>query len=478
MGKRRSRTQQTLAALLGGVGLAFCSVGCAVPEPVTRTAAAAPLARADPLPPRVVANSGVQQVRAQSDGVTNDVFANLKELTADAVIQQVLARNPTLAQMTAAWQAATERIPQAMSWDDPMFTGVVAPASIGSNMVEPGYRIEVAQKILFPGKRQLRGQAAAAEAHAAHSEIEDTRVQLVEGARLAFLDYYLATRALEVNEEGLNLLKEFQRDAATRYQNGQVTQQDVLQADVEIGRQKERHIILGRMHTVAQARINVLMHLPTTAPLPPPAEERWHEVSLPPLPALQCAALSQRPDLKALSDRIGAEEAALALAHRDYYPDVEAAAGYDTIMGNGPMRDLAPQVTVKVNLPVRLHKRQAAIAEGQAKIAQKQAELASKTDQARLQVQEAYEQLRESERILTLYTKDILPAASANVKAAQSAYQTGKVPFLSLIEAQRNVIGLRERYFEATADAFRRHANLERAVGGSVQPGQESGVRR
>jgi outer membrane protein TolC len=121
---------------------------------------------------------------------------------------------------------------------------------------------------------------------------------------------------------------------------------------------------------------------------------------------------------------------------------------------------------VRLNLPVRKERRQAAVAEAEARIAQRRAELARQTDQVNLQVEEAYQQVRESERAVRLYDETILPAARENVKAAISAYTTGKVPFLSLIEAQRNLIGLRDRYYETTADVFRRRATLERVTGG------------
>ena len=71
---------------------------------------------------------------------------------------------------------------------------------------------------------------------------------------------------------------------------------------------------------------------------------------------------------------------------------------------------------------------------------------------------------------MRLYEKTILPAAEKNVKSAEAAYVTGKIPFLSLIEAQRNVVNLRDRYYEAVADYFRRRAALERAVGGPLTP--------
>ena len=61
-------------------------------------------------------------------------------------------------------------------------------------------------------------------------------------------------------------------------------------------------------------------------------------------------------------------------------------------------------------------------------------------------------------------------AFAKNVEAAQSAYETGKVPIVTLIEAQRNRVMLRDRYFEAVADYFRRRATLERVSGGPLAP--------
>lgn len=395
--------------------------------------------------------------------------AGIDLLTADWLVEQVLARNPSLAQMLAAWQAAAARYPQVTSLDDPMFGGTVGPASISSNEVDFAYRLEIAQKYPFPGKLRLRGQTAQAEASAAGHDVDDIRIQLVESARHAFYDYYLVERALAVNEEALRLLKEFKGNAETRYKANLVPEQDVLQADVELGRQQERQLLLERMRHVAVARINTLMHLPTNAPLPPPPKEIQVAGDLPPVEVLQIFAVGQRPDLQGLADRINAEEAALVLAHKEYWPDFEVMAAYDAFWQR-PEQDLRPQVGVRVNLPVRHARRQGAVNEAEAKLAQRRAELAKQTDQVNFQVQEAYAQLRESEKVTRLYQETILPAAEANVKAAQTAYTTGKVPFLSLIEAQRNLIGLRDRRFEVVAEYFRRRATLERMAGGSLDP--------
>jgi cobalt-zinc-cadmium efflux system outer membrane protein len=385
------------------------------------------------------------------------------ELTVDAVVQEVLARNPTLAQMVAAWQAASARYPQVTSLEDPMFDAVVAPASFGSNNVEAGYRVGISQKYPLGGKLALRGQVALAEAAAAAGDVNNTRLQLIENARNAFYEYYVVDRAQAVNDENLKLLEEARKSAANRIEKAK--QQEVIQLDVEIYRQGERVLNLTRMRQVAVARLNTLMHLPPDSPLPPPPNKLDVPEGLPPVEVLRARALELRPDLRALSERIRADESSLALAHKEYYPDLMVGVAYDTIMGNGPTRELAPQLNVGINIPLRLDKRNAAVWEAQAKIMQRRAEFARLTDQVNLQVQEAYAQLTEAEKVVRLYEKKILPKAEDNVKAARNAYIPAQIPLVTYLEAQRTFVGLRDRYYQGLADYFQRRATLERAVG-------------
>jgi outer membrane protein TolC len=395
-------------------------------------------------------------------------------------VDQVLARNPSLAQMAAAYEAASARYPQVTSLDDPMVAGTFGPATFhpDDSGVEFAYRLEVSQKYPWPGKLRLRGENALAEARAAGNQVEDMRLQLVESAKDAFYDYYLAARALDVNEESLRLLDRFRQNAATRFKTGG-PQQDLLQADVEIGREQERRETLERRRQNVLARLNTLMHLPPDVPLPSPPAQLHVAEALPEVAALRAAALARRPDLEALANRIQAEQALVDLAYKESYPDFEPFIMYDRFMGNTTAtRDLATMVGVRLNLPVRTPRRNAAVAEARARLAQRRAELASATDRVNLQVQQAYDQVRESARVVRLYEKKILPDARLNVDAAQSAYVAGQIPFLTLIEARRAVTALQDRYHEAVASYFRRMAALERAVGGLQGPlpeGPETG---
>jgi len=240
---------------------------------------------------------------------------------------------------------------------------------------------------------------------------------------------------------------------------------------VEIARERDRRLGLEEARQIAVARINTMLHLPPDSPLPPPPRRAYPGAPLPEAAGLRAAALARRPDLQALADRIRAEQAALGLARKDYYPDFEPFLMYDRFMGNtSASRDLATMVGVRLNLPVRLERRRGAVAEAQAKLAQRQAGLERLTDQVNFQVQEAYEKLRRSERSVRLYQEKILPAAELNAEAARPAYVSGKITATARIEAERNLVNLRERYHEAVADYFRRRATLERVVGGPLGP--------
>jgi cobalt-zinc-cadmium efflux system outer membrane protein len=91
-------------------------------------------------------------------------------------------------------------------------------------------------------------------------------------------------------------------------------------------------------------------------------------------------------------------------------------------------------------------------------------------DQVNFQVQEAHARVAEAQRAVRLYETTILPAARSNVETAQRAYVTGSIPFISLLEAQRNLVGLRDRSYEVTADYFRWLATLDRVAGGPAGP--------
>src|SRR5260370_4445349 len=93
------------------------------------------------------------------------------------------------------------------------------------------------------------------------------------------------------------------------------------------------------------------MPLPPDHPVPAPPKELAVAETLPAVLDLRAAALAQRPDLQALAGRLAADQAALALAYKDYYPDVEVMAAYDAFW-QGVDRPLQGPARLPLDLPV------------------------------------------------------------------------------------------------------------------------------
>jgi outer membrane protein TolC len=389
-----------------------------------------------------------------------DPFQGQAELDFEQLKREIQARNPSLQEAILAWRAASERYPQEISLEDPMFGYMIGVSGIGP---QGGYMTEASQKLPWFGKRQLRGEKADYEARAASRDVEDVRLMLAEASANAYLDFYLARRELDLNAANLELLREFRQIAQVRYEANQVTQQDVLQSNIELADAEGRQVELTRQERVAVARINTLLHRGADCRLPPPGEKLATPVVLPPVETFREAALCHRPDLSAEAARIRVEEANVALACKEFYPDFEVVAKYDAFMMPDDMR---PQVGVNMNVPLAKGKRYAAWREASAKLQQRRAAYAKKADQARFEVQSSYAMLLESGQLLRLYAEKILPSAEDNIQSARTNYTAGKVDFLRLIEAQRQFYRQQERYYQALADYHRRLAEMYRVSGG------------
>lgn len=408
-------------------------------------------------------------VQTPLEPVTGPPLDSVEELSLDRLIAEVQAVHPSLEAMYAAWQAASQKYPQVISLDDPMFGATFAPASLGSRDVESAYALEASQKIPWHGKRALRGIAASWEADSASRDVETTRQKLAEAAELAFWDYYVVRRQLDLNDQNNVILKAFRDNAVTRYETGLVTQQDVLQADIELANLEQRRIELERMDRVASGRINVLLRRKPTDPLPPPPKSLVRAIELPNQDLLLTLAVEQRPDVSAAAARSQAEQAKFALAYKQYYPDAELFGRYDTFwQPREAQSDLRGQVGARINVPIYRDRLNAAVCEAMHQVTKARAEYDQVVLEVQSDVQSSFEQVRESQRTVALYSQKLVPIAEQNVAVAQSNYDTSKITFLELAISQRQLIEARDRQLQTQVELQRRTATLRRAAGGSL----------
>jgi outer membrane protein TolC len=184
---------------------------------------------------------------------------------------------------------------------------------------------------------------------------------------------------------------------------------------------------------------------------------------------LEQAALERRPDLAALQSRVEAERAAVDLACKQQYPDVEIFGRYDTFWQPQSQADLRGQVGVNVNLPIYRGKLTAAANEAMFRLSQRRAEYEQRRLDVQYEVRSAFERTEEARLTAKLYADRLIPAAERNVAAVRANYDVSKTTFLELAQSQRSLIELREKQQQAIIDLHRRQAELERVAGGPIR---------
>ncbi|HEY0481908.1 MAG TPA: TolC family protein [Kofleriaceae bacterium] len=378
-----------------------------------------------------------------------------------ALVAAVLARNPDIEAARQTWRAAVAAYPAAVALADPMLTYELAPLSITGD-APYGQRVQVSQKLPFPGKRALAGAAALAEADAARADHQTLRLALAEAAVVAFDDYYVAARAIDVNTHHRAMVEQIEASARAQYTVGRSGQQDVLEAEGEVIALDRERLMLDTQQRAAIARINRLLRRAPDAALPPPPDAIAATTAAPP-----DAAIVQDPKAAAEA-RVRQRGAELASAERAFYPDLELMAGYDSMFADWQHRFT---LGVAIEIPLERRGRRGAVERARAALAAATAELTSVGDVLAEDRDRARREVDEARDALALYLQRAVPNARARVDAALAGFTAGQTAFASVMAAERALREVELGLERARADLDRRTAALERLSGRIVQGG-------
>jgi len=381
-----------------------------------------------------------------------------------ALIDAVLAANREVEAVRQAWRAAVAEVPAAGALEDPMLDYAIAPLSIGSSDAPFGQRVELRQKLPFPGKRRLAAEAATADAEAMRGDYEAMRLRVAELTSQLYDDAYLNARALEVNDHHRKLLEQMKKAAELRVASGRASTQDALQAEVELGHVEHERVMLETEGVAIRAQLDGLLHRDPSAPLPPLPSELPLPPEPPALATLEQRAVATRPQKEAAEARVRAAEASVGGARRAYYPDLELMGSYDSMWDLPEHRWM---LGVGIAVPLQRGKRAADVAAATARVAEAKANVERASDDIRVEVVRAHRELVEGLHVAKLYDERLLPAARAQVDAALAGFTTGANDFPAVISAERELREIQLAAFRARADAWRRQAALDRAVGGA-----------
>lgn len=388
--------------------------------------------------------------------------------TLAGLLEYARTHNPGFAVERLEALAAHERIGPAGALPDPIFQIELMDATNtmrgGPTTLVPGEVGETRYRIVQPlpgwGKRELDVRAAAAQAARRDAARDAAWLELATTIKEAWLRHYAASREAALNREALALLEGLEATTLARYRLGLVEQQAVLRAQREITAQRLALVAVEQRRVSTAAALNALLARAPDAPLAEPAELPALGET-PALAELLERARARNPSLAAEAYGIDAARLARDRSFRDRYPDFGVGLTYNRPRSGRESWDVMFEVMIPLQQSARRSREREAermVEAADARRAAAEARLLGELGSAHAQYRTGHERLR-------LLRGVLLPQAEATRDATRAAFETARVDFDSVLEAERELIETWFALLEADVETRLALFEMEKLVG-------------
>ena len=306
-------------------------------------------------------------------------------------------------------------------------------------------------------------QAAVLGKSASLLDTAKTRDDLFLGVAKGYFSTLQDQKLEVVAQENVVDLKQHLKIAEDQYHFGVVTFNDVLQAQVSLA-DAEQSLLVAKTDTIdSRAAFNKLLALPVSAPTV--LKDEKLETRPWGLEDATEAALNQRSDLKASTQRINQQEKVVTQTKAQFFPRIYAQAGQNYQQNEFLLHDsswfgiFGLQWTLFSGLDTK-----AQVAQAKLGVAQLQEQHKDLDEQVRLDVQNAYLKVKETADRIKV-TEKAVTQAEENRRLNEERYKEQVGTATEVIDAQTLLTRTRVNYWSALYDHQMAKAELLWAMG-------------
>lgn len=389
--------------------------------------------------------------------------------TLESLLSIAKSSNPEFASMRFEADAAVERIEPAGALPDPRLqtelrdvtkmgaqNPTIIPGDVGST------RYLFTQEIPWLGKRSLKREIAELEANGAQGKAAGVWVELAAKVKVAQAQRYNLHQSELLLRENLDIGLRLDRLAQARYAGGLAAQQDVIRAQMEITNMKSELASLQGEIRQVNARLNALLARPASAQLAQPIGIR----TVPSTTILDAGALIQRAQAHnpLILTEVSREKAASKnqdLVLRNRYPDF--TLGLASIQSQGDFKEW--DLMLEINIPLQQSSRRSQEREAQAMLSAAEARKIAVLNQLQADMEENLGAIDAAQRMEVLAKSSLQPQSELTFQSALAGYESGKVDFSTLLDAQRQIRQAKLSQIKAQTEVQLRLAEIEKLTG-------------
>jgi len=385
-----------------------------------------------------------------------------KQFSIGEIISLALERNPAMAGAQGVVRQSRGQQVAAGAYPNPSIFGTVGPGAIrdpttGVKITERTVTVE--QPLEWQGKRHARQQAADAGAAGASAAMDETRLNVIAEARVAFYLVLLAQRDVELAGQNLTMVEDVLRTVKARVAAGDATVFETTKATVEVQKAKKEVARAQNALVVVRAKLDMVTAgmLGRLFSIQGDFESLQQGLDL---DALSSRAMERHPTLRRLSKLVEQAKFSATLERESRIPNVRVDGSYHREAGD-------ESVTVGLSVPLPLwYQRQGEIETALGAQHRAEAERLRAQHEITQAITQHMQDVRTANEQLQVFETGLLKQAEQTLRIARVSFQQGAASLLDLLDSQRVYRQTLLEYVQARADLSIALARLERAVGG------------
>lgn len=403
--------------------------------------------------------SGAQLLSPSSYAVASEPDA---AYTLNTVIKLALERNPTIAGAQGYIRQSRGQQVAAGAYLNPSISGVAGRGSIrdpstGVKITERTVTVE--QPLEWQGKRRARQQAADAGAAGASAAMEETRLNVIAEAKVAFYQVLFAQRDAELASQNLTMVEEVLRTVKARVAAGDATPFESMKATVEVQKATKEVARAQNALVVVRAKLDMVTAGTLGGQFSIQGDFEPLQLGLD-SEALAARAMEQHPTLRRLTKLVEQAQFSATLERESRIPNVTVQGSYHREAGD-------ESVTAGLSVPLPLwYQRQGEIETALGARHRAEAERLQAQNELAQSITQHVQDARTANEQLQVFESGLLKQAEQTLRVARVSFQQGAASLLDVLDSQRVYRQTLLEYAQARADLSIALVRLERAVGG------------
>ncbi len=389
----------------------------------------------------------------------------------DTLITEALQNNPQLKAAQNQFLSTQKKIKQVTAWDAPQVGIEFFQLPIQSfpnplkNNMETDYFVQ--QMIPFPGKLKAMGLSATYNSNMYEEQFNALKNKIIRDLKSAYYELYLVQRKIEINKENQELLRQFIEIASEQYKVGMGKQADIIRAQTELSSLINDGVNLYKEKRDVETMLNTILNRPPYQSFKE-IDSIYEAIPEFNYQQLLPIALSHRPELKGMKFNIEMYKSELKASELECYPDLMVRVMYKNMTDT---KNDFWSAMVGVNVPIAFwskDKYSGKVEENQLNIKTAEEQFNSMKNMISYEVQNAIVKLETNRNLYNLNKNTVIPQAEQTLQSTLAAYKTGKTEFLMLIDAYRMLFMAKLDFYMSEMNLMQAAAQVEQAVGLSI----------